>query len=68
MSCLLYLSPRIIRVRDGYSSGATIPHNGLLAGCTEAENMARAYLYDLLEHVHLRYQGRMMREFVDDLM
>ena len=30
--------------------------------------MARAYLYDLLEHVHSRYQGLMVREFVDDLM
>eukprot|EP00959_Pyramimonas_sp_CCMP1952_P175220 3661733-Pyramimonas_sp.AAC.1 len=41
MSCLRYLSPRIIRARDVYSSGAVVPHNGLLAGCTEANNIGQ---------------------------
>ncbi len=44
-----------------------IPTSGILAGCFQGTDLARAILYGIVEHLHLRYRPRTLGQVVDDI-
>ena len=55
LESLLHLAPRVLRDRDKSCSLPIHPERSIVAGVRGAVDMARCYLYSILEEAHARY-------------
>ena len=70
LESLLHLAPRVLRDRDKSCSLPIHPERSIVAGVRGAVDMARCYLYSILEDAHARFfpRGVSTRSWVDDIV
>ena len=66
MVVINYVAPRVIKAGASFSD-ATQPVDSILAGCQQANDMARIALYRLLDKMHILHPKAPLNTFVDDI-
>ena len=66
MSCIVHLSPRVLRLNHHYSKTIQ-PIRGVVAGDAQANSLAKAILYHVLYRVSAQPNAALSETYVDDL-
>ena len=70
LGLVMHMSPRLIRAGESYAM-AMLATNGIIAGCSQSNAFARAFLHHILEHMctaRVNHGEKVLfRQFVDDL-
>ena len=61
----IYMALRVISI-DGCMSEGTCADNGIVAGCQEACNLAKAIVYTIIVRCHVEHPMVSIRAYIDD--